>query len=103
MFRAVEPLLAREADGRAFRLVGMGIHDLVEVDQIVQGDLFGGIGSADSKMDEALDAVRDRFGDDAHRQGPRLGYDARAARAFQGGVSWTGTEPRGSRYLRRPN
>ena len=73
MFRAVEPLLAREADGRAFRLVGMGIHDLVEVDQIVQGDLFGGIGSADSKMDEALDAVRDRFGDDAIVRGRGLG------------------------------
>ena len=73
MFRAVEPLLVCEADGRAFRLVGMGTHDLVEVDQIVQGDLFGGVGLANSKIDEALDAVRDRFGDDAIVRGRGLG------------------------------
>ena len=36
MFRAAEPLLAREADGRAFRLIGIGAHDLVEAGQVAQ-------------------------------------------------------------------
>ena len=65
MFRAAEPLLAREADGRAFRLIGIGAHDLMEADQVVQSDLFGGIAPSDDKIDKALDAVRDKFGDDA--------------------------------------
>ena len=72
MFRAAEPLLAREADGRAFRLVGIGAHDLVEARRAGRGSLFGG--QAGSAVDEALDAVRDRFGeDDAIARGRGLG------------------------------
>ena len=37
MFRAAEPLLAREADGRAFRLIGIGAHDLVEPWHVIGG------------------------------------------------------------------
>ena len=69
MFRTAEPLLAGEADGRAFRLIGIGVHDLVEAGQILQGDLFGGVGSSGSKIDKAVDAVRDRYGDDAIARG----------------------------------
>ena len=71
MFRAAEPLLAREADGRAFRLVGIGAHDLVEARRAGQGDLFGG--RAGSAVDEALDAVREKFGEDAIARGRGLG------------------------------
>ena len=42
---AAEPLLAHEADGRAFRLIGIGAHDLVEAGQVAQGNLFGGFGT----------------------------------------------------------
>ena len=73
MFRAVEPLLAREADGRAFRLVGIGAHDLVEARRAGQGDLFGG--QAGSAVDEALDAVREKFGEDAIARGRGLGVN----------------------------
>ena len=69
MFRTAEPLLAREADGRSFRLIGIGAHDLVEAGQVRQGDLFGGAGPSGSKIDEAVDAVRDRFSDDAVARG----------------------------------
>ena len=72
MFRAAEPLLAREADGRAFRLIGIGAHDLAEAGEPAQGDLFGG-GEAGSGVDKALDAVRDRFGDDAIVKGRGFG------------------------------
>ena len=72
MFRAAEPLLAREADGRAFRLIGIGAHDLIEAGRVVQGDLFGA-GPADNKIDKALDAVRDKFGDDAIVRGRGFG------------------------------
>ena len=72
MFRAAEPLLSREADGRAFRLIGIGAHDLVEAGQVVQGDLFGDA-SPDGGVDKALDAVRERFGDDAIVRGRGFG------------------------------
>ena len=61
MFQAAEPLLVHETDGRAFRLIGIGVHDLVE------------IGPAGSKVDKALDAVREKFGDDAIVKGRGFG------------------------------
>ena len=54
-------------------LIGIGAHDLIEAGRVVQGDLFGGIGPADNKIDKALDAVRDKFGDDAIVKGRGFG------------------------------
>jgi len=73
LFQAAEPLLVRETDGRAFRLIGIGVHDLVEAGQVVQGELFGGIGSTQSKVDKAVDAVREKFGGDAIVKGRGFG------------------------------
>ena len=73
MFRTVEPLLAREADGRAFRLIGIGAHDLVEAGKVVQSDLFSGIAPSDDRIDKALDAVRDKFGEEAIVRGRGFG------------------------------
>ena len=73
MFQAAEPLLAHEADGRAFRLIGIGAHDLVEAGQVAQGNLFGGFGPVESKVGKALDAVREKFGDDAIVKGRGFG------------------------------
>ena len=73
MFRAAEPLLNREANGRAFRLIGIGAHDLIEADRVIQSDLFGGIAPSEDKIDEALDAVRDKFGEDAIVRGRGFG------------------------------
>ena len=75
MFQAAEPLLAHEADGWAFRLIGIGAHDLVEIGQVIQGDLFSGFGPAGSKVDKALDAVREKFGDDAIVKGRGFGIN----------------------------
>ena len=36
MFRAAAPLLAREADGRAFRLIGIGAHALIQAGEAVE-------------------------------------------------------------------
>ena len=73
MFQAAVPVLAREADGRAFRLIGIGAHDLVEASRATQGDLFDDPSLTDSNIDTALDAVRDRFGDKAIVRGRSFG------------------------------
>ena len=65
LFRAAEQLLARETDGRAFRLIGIGAQELVEANQVVQDDLFGGAGTGESNVEKVVDAVRERFGDAA--------------------------------------
>ena len=72
MFRAAEPLLAREADGRAFRLIGIGAHDLIEASRVVQSDLFA-TGPADDRIDKAVDTVREKFGEDAIVRGRGFG------------------------------
>ena len=61
---SANPLLTREADARAFRLIGIGAYDLIEAGRVVQDDLFGA-GPADNKIDEAFDAVRNKFGEDS--------------------------------------
>ena len=78
LFRAAAPLLAREADDRAFRLIGIGAHRLTKPGHAVQGDLFGGIAPAGDKVDKVIDAVRDKFGEDAIVKG--RGFGARLAR-----------------------
>ena len=75
LFDTAEPLLAREADGRAFRLIGIGAHDLVEADQVAQGDLFGGVDPAGNKINKAVDAVREKFGDTAIVRGRGFGVE----------------------------
>ncbi len=72
MFRVAEPLLAREANGRAFRLIGIGAYDLVADGQARQAGLFDA-GQGDEGLDDVLDGLRDRFGDDAIVRGRGLG------------------------------
>jgi DNA polymerase-4 len=72
-YEAAEPLLLREANGRAFRLIGIGAHDLGPAGGAGQGDLFGGQSAKDDKVEEALDAVRAKFGDDAVVKGRGFG------------------------------
>ena len=73
MFRAADPLLVREVDERAFRLIGIGAHDLVDAARFVQGDLFGGATPNEDRIGDALDAVREKFGDGAIVRGRGFG------------------------------
>ena len=73
LFHRVEPLLAAEADGRAFRLIGIGAQRLVAAEKEAQGDLFGHADPVGEKVDQAIDAVRTKFGAQAIVKGRGLG------------------------------
>ena len=75
LFNAAEPLLARETDGRAFRLIGIGAQRLQAASEAVQGDLFGGAGPEERKVETVVDAVRKKFGDGAIDLGRGFGVE----------------------------
>ena len=60
IYRVAEALLVREADGRAFRLIGVGAHALGAAERAAQGELFAH--AADPRLERTLDAARARFG-----------------------------------------
>ncbi|MGY8997795.1 MAG: hypothetical protein ACKVH7_15235, partial [Alphaproteobacteria bacterium] len=48
-------------------------HDIVEAAAIAQTDLFAGGGVTESKVEQALDAVREKFGEAAVMKGRGFG------------------------------
>jgi len=76
MFRAAEPLLKKECDGRPFRLIGIGAHDLVDAGKIAQTDLFRSPDASNGKVEKALDALREKFGEEAVIKGRGFGSKA---------------------------
>jgi DNA polymerase-4 len=65
-------LLAREVDGTAFRLIGIGAAPLVPVDQADRGDLADAQAGRRLARQTAIDALRARFGEGAVRRGRGL-------------------------------
>jgi DNA polymerase-4 len=61
LFQQGRELLRREADGRAFRLIGIGMADLIEGEGAA-ADFFAGEEERALKTETALDALRERFG-----------------------------------------
>lgn len=71
IFRTAETLLADEATGQKFRLIGVGIENLS--DGAAPADLFAGQATGDitrhAEVERAIDAVRAKFGRGAIRKG----------------------------------
>lgn len=65
IFQAADRLLEVEADGRAFRLLGVGVSGLVAADEADQPDLADPNRDRRKKIEGAIDAIADRFGDGA--------------------------------------
>ena len=62
LFAVAREMLAAEAVGGAYRLIGVGLADLAEA-ELVPTDLFGGGGEARARTTEtAVDTLRGRFG-----------------------------------------
>jgi DNA polymerase-4 len=60
LFAAVQAMLAQEADGRTFRLIGAGLSELIDAD-LVEADFFSGEARR-LKGENAVDSLKARFG-----------------------------------------
>jgi DNA polymerase-4 len=72
LYRAALPLLEREADGRWFRLIGVGAADLADPAEADPADLFDPAGRQRAEVERAVDAVRARHGADSIGKGRGL-------------------------------
>ena len=68
LFAVGRELLAREATGKAYRLIGIGMADLIEADA-VEDDFFAGDERRALAGEKTLDAIRAKFGADAVTSG----------------------------------
>jgi DNA polymerase IV len=73
LFEAGSQLLAREMDGTAFRLIGIGISGLAEAGGIDPVDLIEPEVARRAAAERAMDRVRTRFGRDAVIRGKLYG------------------------------
>lgn len=69
IFEAARALLAKEADGTAFRLIGIGAAPLAEEGQADKGDLADTVTPRRAARQEAIDKLRARFGNDVVKRG----------------------------------
>ena len=69
LYRAALPLLEREADGRRFRLIGVGAARLAPGAAADPPDLVDGQRERWSRLEQAVDKVRHRFGRPAIAKG----------------------------------
>jgi DNA polymerase-4 len=72
IFAAGRDLLARETDGTMFRLIGIGVSALSDADGADFADL---IDRRTAEAEQAMDRLRERFGDDAVVKGLALDGD----------------------------
>jgi DNA polymerase-4 len=71
LFHIARELLAKEINGTAYRLIGIGATELMEAGT-AEGDLFAGDETRALKSERAMDALRDRFGSAAVLTGRAL-------------------------------
>ncbi len=71
-FAAAKPMLHEAAEGKAYRLIGVGYSDLATESDERPGDLFGDDNEKIAAQEKAIDAIRGKFGRDAVKAGRSL-------------------------------
>jgi DNA polymerase-4 len=77
LFEAARALLAREADGTAFRLIGIGASPLLAGDAADRGDLADPDAARRVARQTAMDTLQARFGPKAVARGRGMALDGR--------------------------
>lgn len=75
-YQVAATLLRREADGRAFRLIGVGAGEFVGADLADQPDSLDHAAHKRVSVEKTINRVRERFGDAAIGKGRGLGRSA---------------------------
>ena len=73
LFKAARPMLAKEADGTRFRLIGIGFANLVSADEADPGSLLDPLEGKRADAERAIDRVRGKFGNKAIGKG--IGFE----------------------------
>ncbi|MEK7661054.1 MAG: DNA polymerase IV [Pseudomonadota bacterium] len=73
MLEAIKPLLQNEITAGPFRLIGLGLHDLVDENEADMGDLLGKTNSKDLALEKAIDTLYAKFGKTALTPSNKLG------------------------------
>jgi DNA polymerase-4 len=73
LFSVARELLAREANGASFRLIGVSTADFAAAEEADIGDLIDGTAGREKAREQAIDALRERFGADAVIRGLTFG------------------------------
>ena len=71
-FAVAGPMLREAADGKAYRLIGVGFSGLSRAAEHGAADLFGEDNARIAAQEKAIDAIRDKFGRDAVKAGRSL-------------------------------
>ncbi len=72
LFETGSDLLNAEAKGKRFRLIGIGLADLVPAEKTDEADLFDQKGARKDAAERAMDKVREKFGSSAIKKGRSL-------------------------------
>jgi DNA polymerase-4 len=73
LFRVGRTLLAREADGTSYRLLGIGLSKIEPADKCDPPSLLDQRATRRANVERAMDSVRAKFGDGAVRKGRSAG------------------------------
>jgi len=69
LYRTGAPILEKETDGRAFRLIGIGVSELTDPKGADPPDLADPDVGKRARIERAMDAVRSKLGDAAVKKG----------------------------------
>ena len=72
IYRTALALLEKEANGPAFRLIGVGVADILDAEEADQPDLLQQNAPKARRIEQAVDAVRSKLGADAIAKGRRI-------------------------------
>lgn len=72
IYRTSVAIIEKEAVGPAFRLIGVGVADILDAEDADPPDLLQQGSRKEHRNEQAIDAVRDRFGSEAIKKGRSL-------------------------------
>ena len=75
IYRTASPLLAREATGTSFRLLGVGISGLADGDLADPPDMLDPAATRRAEAERAMDRLRAKFGDKSIVKGRGMGQN----------------------------